>query len=140
MTPDPNPLFEAWRDVLDSDEHAFLHPHEPRRIPFLASQLADAPGPTLATSDYMRQVQDQIAQWVPGGDFTSLGADGFGFADTRAAARRFFHIDGPSLAVRTLQRLAARGEIGAEVALAAAEKYQLLDVRAGASGNSGGDA
>ncbi len=131
---------ELRRDGMACDEHAFLHPHEPRRIPFLASQLADAPGPTLATSDYMRQVQDQIAQWVPGGDFTSLGADGFGFADTRAAARRFFHIDGPSLAVRTLQRLAARGEIGAEVALAAAEKYQLLDVRAGASGNSGGDA
>ncbi len=93
----------------------------------------------LATSDYMRAVPDQIAQWVPG-DFVSLGADGFGFADTRAAARRFFHIDGPSLAVRTLQVLARRGEVEAAMAREAAEKYNLLDVTAGASGTEGGDA
>ena len=69
-----------------------------------------------------------------------IGADGFGFSDTRAAARRFFHIDGPSLAVRTLQVLAARGEAPAEWARTAAEKYRLLDIAAGASGNAGGDA
>ena len=62
-------------------------------------------GPVVAVSDYMRQVQDQIQPWVPG-DFASLGADGFGFSDTRPAARRFFHIDGPSVAVRALQMLA----------------------------------
>ena len=71
---------------------------------------AGRPGPVVAVSDYMRQVQDQIGPWVPG-DFASLGADGFGFSDTRPAARRFFHIDGPSVAVRALQMLAKRGEI-----------------------------
>ncbi|GAE67038.1 pyruvate dehydrogenase E1 component [Cutibacterium acnes JCM 18909] len=45
------------------------------------------------------------------GDYASLGADGFGFSDTRAAARRFFHIDGPSMAVRALQMLVERGEV-----------------------------
>ena len=30
----------------------------------------------------------------------TLGADGFGLSDTRPAARRHFHIDGPSIAVR----------------------------------------
>jgi len=86
----------------------------------------------------MRAVQDQVAQYVPG-DFMSLGADGFGFSDTRAAARRFFHIDGPSLAVRTLQQLAKRGEVPAEYAVQAAEKYRLGDVTAGTSGNAGGE-
>jgi hypothetical protein len=62
----------------------------------------------------MRAVQDQIAPWVPQ-DFISLGADGFGFSDTRAAARRYFHIDGPSVVVRALQMLAKRGEIDAVV-------------------------
>jgi len=90
-------------------------------------------------SDYMRAVQDQIRQWVPG-RFTSLGADGFGFSDTRPAARRFFHIDGPSVAVRALQMLAARGEIDGNLAREAASRYQLLDVTAGTSGNAGGDA
>ena len=87
----------------------------------------------------MRQVQDQIAQWVPS-DFHSLGADGFGFSDTRAAARRYFHIDGPSMAVRTLQALAARGDIEAAVPGQAAERYRLLDVTAGNSGGTGGEA
>jgi pyruvate dehydrogenase complex dehydrogenase (E1) component len=41
--------------------------------------------------------------------YVSLGADGFGFSDTRAAARRFFKIDGPSIVVRALQALADEG-------------------------------
>ncbi len=130
---------ELRRDGLACDEHAFLHPTEETRVPYVTQRLSATSGPVLATSDYMRAVQDQIAQWVPG-DFESLGADGFGFADTRAAARRYFHIDGPSLAVRTLQLLGRRGEIDPSFALRAAEKYQLLDVRAGASGQAGGDA
>jgi len=92
----------------------------------------------VAVSDYMRAVQDQIRQWVPG-DFTSLGADGFGFFDTRPAARRFFHIDGPSMAVRALQSLAERGEVDRSAPLEAARRYRLSDVTAGASGNEGGD-
>ena len=86
----------------------------------------------------MRQVPDQIRQWVPG-DYATLGADGFGFSDTRPAARRYFHIDGPSVAVRALQKLAQRGEIDASVAREAAEQYRLLDVTAGTSGNAGGE-
>ncbi len=58
----------------------------------------------------MHAVPDQIRQFVPG-DFATLGADGFGFSDTRAAARRFFKIDGQSIVVRTLQLLADRGEV-----------------------------
>jgi pyruvate dehydrogenase E1 component len=120
------------------DELAFLHPEQEQRVPFVTQKLQDAPGPVVAVSDYMRAVQDQIAPWVPGG-FISLGADGFGFSDTRAAARRYFHIDGPSVVVRALQMLAKRGELDPSVALDAAEKYRLLDVSAGASGNAGGE-
>ena len=68
-----------------------------------------------------------------------LGADGFGFSDTRPAARRFFHIDGPSMAVRALQSLADRGEVDRSVPLEAARRYRLSDVTAGSSGNEGGD-
>ena len=61
------------------------------------------------------------------------------YGDTRPAARRFFHIDGPSMAVRALQALAARGEVDASVPQEAASRYRLSDVTAGASGNEGGD-
>lgn len=130
---------ELRRDGLACDEAAYLHPEQERRVPWVTQKLADAPGPVVAVSDYMRAVQDQIAPWVPG-DFASLGADGFGFSDTRPAARRFFHIDGPSMVVRALQMLAERGEIDSSVAAEAARRYQLLDVTAGSSGNEGGDA
>ena len=132
---------ELRRDGMACDDAAFLHAseHEQLPVPYVTQKLAEAPGPVVAVSDYMRAVQDQIRPWVPG-DFVSLGADGFGFSDTRAAARRFFHIDGPSIAVRTLQALAARGDVDPAMARQAAEKYRLLDVTAGSSGNSGGDA
>ena len=130
---------ELRRDGLEADEHNFLHPDEDSRKPFVTQRLEGRPGPFIATSDHMRLQQDQIAQWIPG-EYHSLGADGFGFSETRAAARRFFHIDGPSMVVRTLQVLAAKGEVDASAPKQAADKYRLLDVNAGASGNAGGDA
>ena len=130
---------ELRRDAMAVDSSRFLHPEVEVDDPWIVQKLADAPGPVIATSDYMRQVQDQIAQWVPG-DFASLGADGFGFSDTRAAARRFFHIDGPSMVVKALQMLAKNGEIDRSWPAQAADKYKLLEVTAGASGNAGGDA
>jgi pyruvate dehydrogenase E1 component len=129
---------ELRREAMACDELAFLHPEQEQRVPFVVQKLQDAPGPVIAVSDYMRAVQDQIAPWVPQ-DFISLGADGFGFSDTRAAARRYFHIDGPSVAVRALQMLAKRGELDPSVAREAAQKYRLLDVSAGTSGNAGGE-
>ncbi len=130
---------ELRREAMECDKHNFLHPQEPVRVPYLRRALGDAPGPVVATSDFMRAVADQIAPWVPS-DFASLGADGFGFSDTRPAARRFFHIDGPSMVTRTLQSLAARGEVAADAPAQAIAKYRLLDVTAGTSGNEGGDA
>jgi len=104
----------------------------------VAQALADSPGPVIATSDWQRSVQNLIAPWVPG-DFVALGADGFGFSDTRAAARRHFLIDGPSMVVAALAALERRGEYRAGAAAEAAAKYELNDVRAGTSGNAGGD-
>ena len=82
----------------------------------------------------MRAVPDQISRWVPA-DYTSLGADGFGFADTRGAARRFFHIDAQSIVVAVLEQLAKAGEIKPEAPREAIERYQLLDVEAAGAGH-----
>ncbi|WP_446665693.1 pyruvate dehydrogenase (acetyl-transferring), homodimeric type [Flexivirga sp. B27] len=130
---------ELCRDGEAADELRFLHPEEEQRVPFVTQRLQGRRGPVVAVSDWMKAVQEQIRPWVPG-DYVTLGADGFGFSDTRAAARRVFHIDGPSMAVRTLQQLGARGEIDPQVAVQAAKKYDLLNPQAGSSGNAGGDA
>ena len=129
---------ELRRDGLAADAQEFLRPDEERRVPWVTQCLQDAEGPVVAVSDYMRAVQDQIREWVPG-TYATLGADGFGFSDTRPAARRFFHIDGPSMAVRALQLLAAEGKVPADVPKQAAQRYRLDDVTAGTSGNAGGE-
>ncbi|WP_261163926.1 pyruvate dehydrogenase (acetyl-transferring), homodimeric type [Microbacterium sp. Marseille-Q6965] len=131
---------ELRRDGLAADEHNFLHPDDEPRAAYLTEKLKHAEGqPFVATSDFMHAVQDQIRPWVPG-PYGTLGADGFGFSDTRPAARRFFKIDGPSMVVKALQMLAEQGKVDRAVVGQAIEKYRLHEVGAGTSGNAGGDA
>ena len=129
---------ELRRDGLAADEHNLLHPTEPAQVPYLWQKLQGSEGPFVGVSDFMHAVQDQIRQFVPG-EYQTLGADGFGFSDTRAAARRFFKIDGPSIVVRVLQSLARRGEVAADAPAQAIERYRLHDVNAGTSGSAGGE-
>ncbi|GAA1444150.1 pyruvate dehydrogenase (acetyl-transferring), homodimeric type [Leifsonia poae] len=129
---------ELRRDGLAAEEHNFLYPQQDTQVPYVTRKLEGAEGPFVAVTDYMHAVPDQIRQFVPG-EFATLGADGFGFSDTRAAARRFFKIDGPSMVVRTLELLAARGQVDADAPARAIEKYLLHDVNAGTTGTAGGE-
>jgi pyruvate dehydrogenase E1 component len=115
-----------------------LNPNESVGDAYLTDKLSGSAGPFLGVSDFMHAVQDQIRPWVPG-DYATLGADGFGFSDTRAAARRAFKIDGPSIVVRVLEQLVARGEMDANVPQMAIDRYQLHNVAAGTSGSAGGE-
>ena len=116
---------ELRREALDCDTFNLMNPDAEKRVPYVTRALSGQPGPVIAVSDFMRAVPDQISRWVPG-DYSSLGTDGFGFSDTRAATRRFFHVDAPSIVLRTLTDLAARGEVGADVPAKAAAQYGLV--------------
>nr|WP_221234095.1 pyruvate dehydrogenase (acetyl-transferring), homodimeric type [Terrimesophilobacter mesophilus] len=129
---------ELRREGLEADEWNFLHPNEGGRMPYITQKLTGAEGPFVAVSDYMHAVPDQIRRYVPG-DFATLGADDYGFSDTRAAARRFFKIDGPSIVVRTLEALARQGRLDPALAQQAIDKYALHDVTAGTTGSAGGE-
>jgi pyruvate dehydrogenase E1 component len=130
---------ELRRNGLKRDEFAFLNPNEQLPVAYVTHRLESTEGPILGVSDYMHAVPDQIRNWVPR-SYATLGADGFGFSDTRAAARRFFKIDGPSIAVRVLEQLVAEGQIDASIPQQAIDRYQLHDVNAGTSGSAGGEA
>jgi pyruvate dehydrogenase E1 component len=117
---------ELRREALGCDRHNLLRPGPESRIPYVTRLLDGAPGPVIAVSDWMRAVPDQISQWVPQ-DWTSLGTDGFGRSDTRAALRRHFLVDGPSVVVATLDALARRGEVKTDLATEAAHRYGLVD-------------
>ncbi|MCX4509504.1 pyruvate dehydrogenase (acetyl-transferring), homodimeric type [Streptomyces sp. NBC_01619] len=110
---------ELRRDALEADA-ALLRGES--RVPYVRQALEGAQGPVLAVSDYMRQVPDQIAQWVEQ-DWSSLGADGFGLSDTREAARRHFGVDAQSVVVAALAQLARRGEVPASAVKDARERY-----------------
>jgi pyruvate dehydrogenase E1 component len=115
---------ELRRDALDCDEWNLLHPDAEPRVPYVTSALADHPGPVVAVSDWIRAIPDQIARWVSA-PFGSLGTDGWGFSDTRPAARRFFHVDAESITLAVLSQLARTGEVKPEVLGQAIAKYRL---------------
>lgn len=117
---------ELARDAVAAEQHNLLHPGDDKRTAYVADKLAGVTGPVIAVSDYMRAVPLQIARWVPA-DYRVLGADGFGFADTRPAARRYFHIDAQSVVVQALQALADADEISVDKVTEAAAKYRIDD-------------
>jgi len=131
---------ELARDGAAAEEWNLLHPGEQPRTPYVTDKLQAVEGPVVAVSDYMRAVPMQIARWVPR-DYRVLGADGYGFADTRPAARRFFHIDAQSVVVQTLQALADAGQIDRSKVEEAFAKYRIDDPTAVAGvKQEGGDA
>jgi pyruvate dehydrogenase E1 component len=112
------------RNALCCEEWNMLHPDAESQVPYVTQVLDGAPGPVVAVSDWIRAVPDQIARWVPA-PYGSLGTDGYGFSDTRAAARRFFHVDAQSITLAVLSQLARRGEVKPESLGQAIEKYGL---------------
>ncbi|MGC5309160.1 pyruvate dehydrogenase (acetyl-transferring), homodimeric type [Micromonospora zamorensis] len=129
---------ELRRDAVETEEYNLLNPGAEAKVPYIQQKLADADGPKVAVSDWMRAVPDLIARWVPG-DYTSLGTDGFGMSDTRHALRRHFHVDAESIVVATLRQLARSGAVAATVPAEAAKKYAIDDVNAAPVGETGGD-
>ena len=66
---------------------------------WLTQQLAATHGPVVAATDYVRAVPDTVRAWVPAGRrFITLGTDGFGRSDTRAALRSYFGVDAEQIA------------------------------------------
>jgi pyruvate dehydrogenase E1 component len=116
---------ELRRDALRCESRNLLHPGEETLVPFVTTALSGAPGPVVAVSDWMRAVPDQIARWVPAPSYTSLGTDGFGFSDTRPAARRYFNVDAESIALAVLSQLARTGDVHPSLPAHAIAKYKL---------------
>ena len=101
---------ELRREALESERWNLLHPSEPARVPYVRQLLQKHEGPVVAATDYVRTVPDQIRQWVPG-RYVTLGTDGFGRSDSRAALRRHFEVDRNYIAVAALKALADERQV-----------------------------
>jgi len=117
---------ELARDAVEAEQWNLNHPGQYSRMPYITRKLMESESVTVAVSDFMRAVPDQIARWVPG-PWQSLGTDGFGFADTRAAARRKFQVDAESITVAVLQSLALKSQVNPEVVREAFTRFRIDD-------------
>jgi pyruvate dehydrogenase E1 component len=70
----------------------------------------------------MKIVPDQIERWVPG-RFVSLGTDGYGRSDARAALRQHFEVDKRYIAVTALKALADDDALDQKTVAQAIKKY-----------------
>ena len=65
---------------------------------YLGRLLAETQGPVIAATDYVRAVPESVRAFIPQGrGFHTLGTDGFGRSDTRAALRAYFRVDAASI-------------------------------------------
>jgi pyruvate dehydrogenase E1 component len=121
-------------DALAVERHNRLHPGEAPTVAPVTERLATAPGPIVAVTDFMKAVPDQISRFIPpvqqGASstadrrpFISLGTDGFGRSDDRAALRRFFENDTAHVVIATLSALAASGALDPSVVAVAIAKF-----------------
>jgi pyruvate dehydrogenase E1 component len=110
------PSFQQLRNDALEVEHWNLHNPASPRVPHVTTVLAEAgaAGPVVAVSDWITAWPDMISRWVPSPAWRSMGTDGYGRSDTRAALRRFFDIDGPHIAAAVLVELGRLGSLPAE--------------------------
>ncbi len=117
--------YKALReDALSAVRWNRLHPGELPRVPYVSEALGEAQGPVVAITDFMKAVPDQVASWVPGA-LTTLGTDGYGRSDSRAALRRHFETDASHLVVAVLAALADLGDAKPEEVSDAIARYGL---------------
>ena len=97
------------RDALDTERWNMLHPDEPKEA-YVTRLLKDEEGVFVAASDYVKALPESIARWIPG-RFHTLGTDGFGLSESRAALRDYFEVDARYIVLATLYTLYRDGKV-----------------------------
>ena len=92
------------------------------RATWVRQVLGAGRAPVVAASDYVRAVPELIRAQIDA-PYVTLGTDGFGRSDTRAALRSFFEVDRFHVAVNALAALARGGALPASVVGDAMRKY-----------------
>ncbi|WP_029934964.1 pyruvate dehydrogenase (acetyl-transferring), homodimeric type [Thiomicrospira pelophila] len=112
------------REGIEVERWNTLHPASKAKVPYITQVLADAKGPFIAATDYIRDYANRVREYVPG-DFHVLGTDGFGRSDTREQLRKFFEVNRHYVVVEALKGLAKQGQIKPDVVQQAIDKYGL---------------
>jgi pyruvate dehydrogenase E1 component len=115
---------ELYREGHACERWNMLHPDETPRVPYVTQCLKDASGVFIAASDYVKAMPDSIDRWLPR-PLTSLGTDGYGRSESRAALREFFEVDYRWVILATLAALARDGQMEPSVVEQAMKTYNI---------------
>ena len=115
---------ELRRDAEETERWNLMHPEQEQKKSHLEVSLSKNSVPTIAVSDYVKMVSEQIGPYVPG-PYYALGTDGFGRSETRDALRRFFEVDRYYIVLTAIRSLANENKVGMEMVEKVMNKYNL---------------
>jgi len=110
------------REAEEVERWNLINPDKPQKKSHLENSLNTHQIPTVAVSDYVKMVSEQISRYVPGPYF-ALGTDGFGRSETRENLRHFFEVDRYYIVLASLRALALDGQIDISKSDEAIKKY-----------------
>src|SRR6202043_3525428 len=99
-----------YTDGNEAERWNRLHPGSKPRVRYITKTIGDAPGVLVAASDYLKTLPNMVSKWLPR-RLASLGTDGFGRSEGRAALRDFFEVDARFITLATLHELFIDGKI-----------------------------
>ena len=115
---------ELRRDAEEVERWNLIHPEKKQKKPHLQKRLSQHKVPTVAVSDYVKMVSEQIAPYVPG-KYYALGTDGFGRSETRENLRHFFEVDRYYIVLTAIRALALEGTMEMSKADEVIKKYNI---------------
>ena len=115
---------ELRRDAEEIERWNLIHPEDDPKHSHLEQCLSKHHVPTVAVSDYVKMVSEQIGPYVPG-PYYALGTDGFGRSDTRENLRHFFEVDRYYIVLTAIRALALDGKMDMSKADEVMKKYNL---------------
>ena len=115
---------ELRRDAEEIERWNLIHPEELPKKSHLEECLSENRVPTVAVSDYVKMVSEQIGPYVPG-PYYCLGTDGFGRSDTREALRKFFEVDRYYIVLTSIRALALKGVVATSMVEDVLKMYKL---------------
>jgi len=115
---------ELRREAEEVERWNLINPNKEPKQSHLERCLSKHRVPTVAASDYVKMVSEQIGPYVPG-PYYALGTDGFGRSDTRENLRHFFEVDRYYIVLAAIRALVLDGKMKASKGDDVMKKYDL---------------
>jgi len=115
---------ELRKDAEEVKRWNLMHEEGDQRKSYLEDCIDKTSIPTVAVSDYIKLVTEQIGPYMPG-DYYALGTDGFGRSDTRKSLRHFFEVDRYYITLCALRALVKDKKLDKSIPDKAIKKYNI---------------